>query len=353
MAIEVDEYLKDIDGKTICGDDLQYDAEFLCLEQDIKGKPEQVIGDTVIEAEPPNWRDIKKQTEALLSRSIDLRILIYHLRALIALQGFSGLEDGLQLLHAAIEQRWDSLYPQLDPDDDNDPTERINILSALCDYDIFLKPLQQIPLLNTKAVGKFNSRDINIASGKFTVPNNEKSINQATIEAAIQDSDVENLQQTLHTLTASLDYLNQLESKVTDYVGTSNASSFAELRSFLKESQAFLTTTLNKKGVDSNSSVQAGEDIQDHTVAPVFVMSSTQAAIAGTINNTQDVIRVLNLVCEYYQKNEPSSPVPMLIARAMRLVGKSFMEALKDIAPAGVDEATTIFGRLEEESNDY
>jgi hypothetical protein len=54
MAIEVDENLKDIDGETVCGDDLQYDSEFFRLEQDIRGKLEQVIDDTVIEAEPPN-----------------------------------------------------------------------------------------------------------------------------------------------------------------------------------------------------------------------------------------------------------------------------------------------------------
>ena len=102
MAIEPDDYLKDIDPDNVCGDDLQYDPVFIELEQAIKGKPEQQMGDTVVEAEPPNWRDIKKHSEALLARTIDLRVLICYLRALIALEGFSGLQDGLTLIKTAI-----------------------------------------------------------------------------------------------------------------------------------------------------------------------------------------------------------------------------------------------------------
>ena len=69
----------------------------------------------------------------------------------------------------------------------------------------------------------------------------------------------------------------------------------------------------------------------------------------GTINNTQDVLKALNLVCEYYKKNEPSSPVPIFIERGMRLVGKSFMDALKDIAPDGLDQAKVIIGTRDED----
>ena len=78
------------------------------------------------------------------------------------------------------------------------------------------------------------------------------------------------------------------------------------------------------------------------------VAVTSTKSISGVINNNQDVIKTLNLVCDYYRKNEPSSPVPMLIERAIRLVGKSFMDALKDIAPAGVDEAKIILGKQDD-----
>jgi type VI secretion system protein ImpA len=97
-----------------------------------------------------------------------------------------------------------------------------------------------------------------------------------------------------------------------------------------------------------------GDDVEEliteenalHGDASVTVSAKS---ISGVINNNQDVIKTLNLVCDYYKKQEPSSPVPMFIERAIRLVGKNFMEALKDVAPAGVDEAKFILGKQHED----
>jgi type VI secretion system protein ImpA len=350
LAININDYLKDIDPDNVCGDDLQYDPAFIELEQAIKGKPEQQMGDTVTEAEPPNWRDIKKQSEALLARTIDLRVLVCYLRALIALEGFSGLQDGLMLIRTLVENRWDSIHPQLDPDDDNDPTERINTLLSLCDHDTMLWPLQQTPLIESKSLGRFNFRQINIASGKSTATSNEKPVNQSTIDAAIQDSESEPLQQVFQAITASLDNINQLENLVTDYVGLNDAPSFADLRSFLKESKTFLAASLEKKGVSNEVQVDAELSADDNNQLEDAVVTTVPTkAISGTITNNQDVIKTLNLVCDYYRKYEPSSPVPMFIERAIRLVGKSFMDTLKDIAPAGIDEAKIILGRTNED----
>lgn len=346
MAINVDEYLEAIAPDQASGPDLQYDPAFIELEQAVKGKPEQQMGDTIVEAEPPNWREIKTKAEAFLLRSTDLRVLISYLRALIAIHGFSGLADGLNLLKTLTEQRWDTIHPQLDPEDDNDPTERINVLMALCDHDTMLKPLQQTPLIESKAVGRFNFREINIASGRTTATSNEKEVNQAAIDAAIQDSEPEVLQQTADTITICQDCLNQLEAQVTDYVGVSNAPSFADLRGFLKESKQFLTTALAKKG----GADFGGETLDETASADEAVTTGVAKSITGAINNDQDVIKVLNLVCNYYKKHEPSSPVPMFVERAIRLVGKNFMDVIKDIAPTGIDEARMILGKQQDEN---
>ena len=345
MAIELEDFLKDIDPDQVCGEDLQYDAAFIELEQVIKGKPEQQMGKTVIEAEPPNWRDIKKRTEALLSKSIDLRLLVFYLRALTALEGFSGFDDGLLLLKAAVETRWDTIHPQLDPDDDDDPTERINVLLSLCDYDTLLKILQQIPLIESKALGRFGHRDISIASGKSSATGQEKDVNQSTIDAAILDAEVDNLKQASKSVNQSLDNLKLLESLVTEYVGISNAPSFAELRLILKESKAFLDGALESRGLTDEVETEETEAGAEGGGGTVVV---SQKSVLGVINNNQDVIKTLNLVCEYYKKHEPSSPVPMFIDRAIRLVGKNFMDVLQDLAPAGIDEAKFILGKKDD-----
>lgn len=63
-----------------------------------------------------------------------------------------------------------------------------------------------------------------------------------------------------------------------------------------------------------------------------------------SIEAADDVIRCIDEICEYYAHNEPSSPLPILLRRARRLVGKSFAEVLKNVAPGGLAELQTLSG---------
>ena len=53
----------------------------------------------------------------------------------------------------------------------------------------------------------------------------------------------------------------------------------------------------------------------------------------GDIESREDVLRAIDAICAYYARHEPSSPVPLLLDRAKRLISKSFLEVLEDIAP--------------------
>lgn len=340
--MNIDAYLQYIDLEDVCGKNLQYDAEFIELEQAIKGKSEQQVGESIQEYEPPNWREIKKNAESLLVSTIDLRILICYLRALVALEGYSGLQQGLELIGILVERRWNKIHPQLDPDDDNDPTERINIFMALCDYETMLRPLAQIPLLESKSIGKFNFREVCIASGKATATNAEKNTEQSSIDAAVQECEAVTLIQTLELITNSLNCINQLENYITDQVGINEAPSFAGLRDFLKEARAFLLDWHSSKGITDQDAQESIEETASESV------STVAKSVSGVINNNQDVLKTLTLICDYYKKNEPSSPVPMFLERAMWLVGKNFMEVLENIAPMGVDQAMVFKGPKDE-----
>ncbi|HJO95030.1 MAG TPA: hypothetical protein QF753_16660 [Victivallales bacterium] len=46
------------------------------------------------------------------------------------------------------------------------------------------------------------------------------------------------------------------------------------------------------------------------------------------INNEQDVLSILKQINEWYEKNLPLSPVPLIVNKAIDLIGKDFMEAL-------------------------
>ncbi|MEL6107641.1 MAG: hypothetical protein AAFU85_16505, partial [Planctomycetota bacterium] len=49
-------------------------------------------------------------------------------------------------------------------------------------------------------------------------------------------------------------------------------------------------------------------------------------------------------VCDFYEINEPSSPLPLLIRRAQRLASASFLDILRDVAPDGLIQAEALGG---------
>ena len=53
------------------------------------------------------------------------------LRAATRLQGVTGFDLGMQLLTGLLETFWDVIHPELDAEEDDDPTMRLNALSAL------------------------------------------------------------------------------------------------------------------------------------------------------------------------------------------------------------------------------
>jgi type VI secretion system protein ImpA len=68
------------------------------------------------------------------------------------------------------------------------------------------------------------------------------------------------------------------------------------------------------------------------------------AMAVGAIKSRQDAIRALEAVAEFFRRNEPSSPIPLIVDRAKRLVSKDFLEVLGDIAPDAVSTARAAGG---------
>ena len=78
-----------------------------------------------------------------------------------------------------------------------------------------------------------------------------------------------------------------------------------------------------------------------------------QRLVVGDIASREDVMRMLDKICDYFSRYEPSSPVPFLLKRAKNLVTKDFMEIMLDLAPGGTEQANLIFGLQSESSSEY
>ena len=76
-------------------------------------------------------------------------------------------------------------------------------------------------------------------------------------------------------------------------------------------------------------------------------------AAAGEIRSRDDVVRTLARVCDYLVRHEPTNPVQFLLRRAQRMMGMSFLELMRDMAPDGLEQAETVVGeKLETEDKE-
>ena len=333
--INVDKLLEPVSEDSVCGDDLEYDPEFGELERAAQGKAGPSMLDAETPAEPPKWQEVFNTAEGLLKRTKDLRVASHLTHASLNLHGFAGLASGLGLLNGMLHKYWDEVHPQLDAEDDNDPTIRINSLLPLNSLEGFVGTLDGASLVSSKTLGKFSLRDIRLANGEITVPQGDDTPipDPSHIEAAFLDCELEELTANSDAVNQCLETLGDLVNYTQEQVGTEFAPNLDQLSSELKAVRVVLREQLARRGVE-----------QDPLEGEATDGATGPAAVPGEIRSRDDAVRVLDRVCEYFRKNEPSSPVPLLLQRAKRLIAKDFMEILRDLTPQGVSEAETIGG---------
>lgn len=342
-VMDVAALLAPVSEASPCGDDLEYDLSFGDLERARQGKPEQQFGDTVIPAEEPDWRQVKKLSLELFGRTRDLRVGVTLACALVHLEGLPGLRDGLHLVRGLVEQYWDAVHPRLDPEDDNDPTLRVNTLATLCDEQAVLKWVREAPLVEVRGLGRFSLRDVQIAKGAVELPAGVKTVEPAAIEAAFKDADVAQLQATLGVIQEAIQHARAIETLLTDRVGTDQSADLSALPKLLQDAQGVLTGQLSYRGVGE---APPGEAIMAETVTETgaLAQAAAQPRFTGAIQSRDDALRALEAVCRYFEHAEPSSPVPLLLRRAKRLVPMRFLDIVKDLAPDGLGQVELIRG---------
>ncbi|MCB2261939.1 MAG: type VI secretion system protein TssA [Candidatus Thiosymbion ectosymbiont of Robbea hypermnestra] len=353
--LDLDSLLEPVSATDPSGEDPAYTPDFQQLENAAGGQPEQVMGDSVKPAVPPDWKQVAALGTDLLSRGKDLRIAVLIGRALLHREGFAGLASGIALIRRLLAEYWDSVHPRPDPEDKDDFTERMNALLDLCDQDAVLAPARVAPLVQSPAFGAVSLRDIQIARGEAPVPANAEraSLDAASVDAAFLDCELAELRRTGTIVASAVGDLDEIERIITERIGVSGLPDFGPLRDLLSHADDLLRTKITERaGTDDaqpEATASADEDAPAATSHPGGG-STTPGGGGGSavIAGREDVVRMLDRICEYYARHEPSSPIPLLLQRARRLVTKDFMDIMQDLAPDALAQVEIIRGPQEQ-----
>nr|WP_063641538.1 type VI secretion system protein TssA [Achromobacter insolitus] len=345
MTMEFADILNTLDSRLPCGEDLEYDADFLQLQQAAAGRDEQQFGSTIIAAQPPDWREVERLARALLERTRDLRIIALLTSAWTEIRGLPGYSDGLALAVDTLERYWEPVHPRLDSVGENDPMPRMNALAAFGDMQGCARSVRSASLVSG-VHGQLSLRDT-----------------EALLDGSRQDADaypggrprlVERLRQAwaqgntdVHALQSAAEALRRMQKLVTDKLGASWTPDYAAM---------LRTLDLVLDATRDSHPAQPAEPLADEARAEDPPAAGAQAAATAggpgrrqdlSIQSRDEAVAMLSKVCAYFEANEPGHPAPYLIRRAQQLIPMSFHDIIRNLAPQGLEQFEAWLPRAE------
>lgn len=335
--LDLEQLLAETSAEPPCGPDLEYDGEFMELDQAARGKPEQQFGETVIAGEEPDWGEVSNRAQALFRRTKDLRVAVLLARALVRTRHFPGLADGLELIRQLLERHWDGVHPRLDPDDHDDPTMRLNALAPLADAEGLLRDLRAAWFVRSRSHGQVSVREVEVALGKLNPRDGEAVRSVAEIEGIAGAVNVEEPAQ-IQAVDAAAQAIKALYGLLCERVGSDRATDLRPLAGVV----ASLAQVV--KGVAADAAPAVAGEAAAALPGDAPAAASAGRPISGDIRSRADAIMMIDRVCEFLERTEPASPAPLLLQRAKRLMSMNFIDIIRDMAPDGVAQIENIAG---------
>ena len=345
--IDLPKLLLPVSDNEPAGPDQEYHPAYLAVFRAAEGTPARQMGDTVVAAAEPDWSYVVDLAVDLLSQSKDLRVAVLLACALLRVQGIKGLNDGLALVLGLMERYWQGLHPQLDPDDDDDPTARVKCVLDLCGREHLLDALRGTPLGRARVFGPVAYRDIEIAEGRSSAPPDGKAMDLAAVNGAFKDCDIDELKAAEAAAEGALRQTQAIHDILGERIRSDQMPSLDPLTSLLSAIQKALYAHLAPRlpevpatGGEAGSTAPSTRSAQD---------TARAGGMSGQVASRDDVVRAIDGICDYYSRHEPSSPIPLLLQRARRLVTGSFVDIVRDLAPDALGEIERVCGLNKEQ----
>jgi type VI secretion system protein ImpA len=318
---DVQSLLEPITADTPCGENLEDTTVMSSFDAF------RLFGQPVPLDPVPDWGEVKSRSLEALARSKDLRFLAHLAAAVLRTDGLVAFTETLTVAAQWLERYWTQTFPQVT----EDTVLRQSALNCFADQMAVIDGLRRTALVSSRQHGSVTLRDMDLAGGDVQPREGEARPDQAALTAALAAMPDEELTALHAGAAAGLAALKSLDGRMREAAGSEAAPDFRSLSTQLQRIERVLA---------SQSAARRG-------VSEVAAAAPSQAAAVGApgaIRSRQDAIRALDAVSEFFRSNEPSSPIPLIVDRAKRLVAKDFLEVLADVAPDALGQARAAGG---------
>jgi type VI secretion system protein ImpA len=286
---------------------------------------------------PPNWNDIRDEAWAALGVTKDLRPLAYLGAAVLRIGGLGAFVQTL-----GVAAHWLAVYPtQVYPLIDEDALFRQNALNCFADPVAIVDALRRSPLVSHRQHGRFSIRDFDLLNGDIQPGPKDSKPDPSQIEAAFKNTALDELKTLQATIESALTAIRGIDTTMREANGVEFAPNYDSLSNQFKKMATVLRTHV------AAHPASAAEASAQAEIAEPAARAAGGVAV-GTIRSREDAIRALDAASDFFRRTEPSSPVPLFIERAKRLVSKDFLEVLADVAPDALPQARSAGGLRDE-----
>jgi len=349
--LDLTKMLVPVSDENPAGANEEYDPRYLQLEELAVGKPASMMGDSVVEGTDPDWRALCDNCLKLWETTRDLRVAIYLCIAEFSLEGLEGFSKALSCVEYLVESHWDNVYPQPDPEDNNDPTERLNIFAmispppgAYSDPLMFISKFRMLRLVPSNA---YTLRDLLIVNGELDV--DDGKVDPVLFQGEMHSvpvSEMQSCKDMTDKITGQLAHIETLVNEKLQDGYLNFTSLFSEIKTLQKFYESYL---LIPSPAEEESSAEAAASPTDGERKAA--LGGRTVSISGSVNlsayipsSRAEALLLLKKGAEYFQSAEPTSPVPLLVSRAMRMANMSFLDLLGDVEPNALEKGREIFG---------
>lgn len=321
-----------------CGENLEYSQEFLALTRALEYKPEQQFGDTIIEAESPEWSQAERQALILCEQTCDVRVLEMLTQTWAAQRGLFGYAQGLDIIYRALSEYWDAIHPSLVEEDGyEDPFPRVNALSGLVSVDGTLRILRSSLILGSN-YGQLSLREAEqiIDGTKTDFPGGRGRLAEILAQAKVAN------EPEITALFKAYESLASIESLVLEKLGHEWRPEFISAKQLFG---VFVNIVGDARSIEAADEEELLSEDELSSFDSTVHFSTQKVEVARTvswkdvaISTRADAVLALEKASSYFEVYEPSHPAPFLIRRVQQTIPLNFYDMIKDLVPGSHEQ---------------
>lgn len=294
--------------------------------------PNTPRGDWEFDLKKSDWSTVRKLTQsALLTKTKDLQLAIWLLESEVYLHGVEKLPACLLLLAELADRFWDDIHPLME---DGDVEYRTNLFDWMSSrLNSFIRHL---PIAKSISDDTYTWIDWERAQAKQVVKVGTAASKDgpsiALVRQAMDQTHISFYRDIWQDLADSVTALEYLEGVLQQHLDT-EAPTFSGLYDLLKSVQGLVFEVAGGRNLNQEGDIGVDQDSGDGDGSEFARETASAPAepASGQITDRHTAYAVLAEAAEYLLRDDPHSPVPYLVYKAIEWGRLSTSELYSEI----------------------